>query len=240
MADFNISDILAAITAAGVPLIGKAVSGNNTPAPGALAAAGGMPPEVTQMLQQSMARQQYQNPLFQAVTNQAFSGLPAYARQGLSLPSSMPTGVPTASAASGGGMSPLAAGALGAGAGALGGLASGGDLGKLIDLIKKAFARNGSSTQLDKPNAGPDGPTGLPTGNPYNPNDVFFGWPDPSMDQSPRFNIPSDPGVYRGQNGEGASPTDPSGGSGVGPGMQGFNDSGGGFDDGVGNWWPLG
>src|SRR5690348_1163176 len=39
-----------------------------------------VPPELQQLLGQQVARNQYQNPLFQAVTNQAFQGLPTYAR----------------------------------------------------------------------------------------------------------------------------------------------------------------
>lgn len=48
-----------------------------------------MADELTALLGPSIARQQYQNPLFQAVTRQAFMGLPTYARNGLSLPSDL-------------------------------------------------------------------------------------------------------------------------------------------------------
>jgi len=44
-----------------------------------------VPPQLLQLLQQQVDRNQYQNPLYQAVTNQAFQGLPTYARDGLSL-----------------------------------------------------------------------------------------------------------------------------------------------------------
>lgn len=49
-----------------------------------------VPPALEQLLAQSVQRGQYQNPLFQATSNQAFAGLPSYARQGLTMPSSMP------------------------------------------------------------------------------------------------------------------------------------------------------
>lgn len=216
----NWQDILGAITAAGVPIIGKTISGNGTSAasqPGGLAAAGGMPPEVTQLLQQSVGRQQYQNPLFQAVTNQAFMGLPTYARQGLSLGSSIPSGAPAGGGSpttGGGGLSPLAAGAIG---GAAGGAASSIDFGKLIAALKKLFGGGDASVQGDKPQAGG---TGLPSFG-TSPLDPFAGWADQPVDQGPQFNIPSDPGVWWDkQTGGGASPTDPSGGTGVGPGMQ--------------------
>jgi hypothetical protein len=84
-----------------------------------------VPPELSQLLNQSMARQQYQDPLFQATTRQAFQGLPTYAQQGLSLPSAIgspagasgtASGTPASQSGSGGGMNPLLAGGIGAAA----------------------------------------------------------------------------------------------------------------------------
>src|SRR5262245_37100181 len=43
------------------------------------------PPELQQLLSESVNRTQYQNPLFQAVTQMAYRGLPTYAREGTSL-----------------------------------------------------------------------------------------------------------------------------------------------------------
>ena len=83
-----------------------------------------VPPELTQLMQNATARTNYQNPLFQAASQQAFAGLPNYAKQGLSMPGSMPIpqgtqgnqGNPNQTQTSGGGsgMNPLVAGGLGA------------------------------------------------------------------------------------------------------------------------------
>lgn len=61
-------------------LIARLTSGGNS----------NVPPELQQLLAQQVARNTYQNPLFQAATNQAFMGLPSYATQGLSLGSLPP------------------------------------------------------------------------------------------------------------------------------------------------------
>jgi len=108
-----------------------------------------VPPELSQAIQQQTARTQYQNPLFQAASNQAFMGLPTYARQGLSMPSSLPTvGLPPAGGGGVGGK--LGAGLAGAGLGALlskllggggPGSGAGGNLSKLAEALKKLFQR---------------------------------------------------------------------------------------------------
>lgn len=69
-----------------------------------------VPPELQQLLAQQVARNNYQNPLFQAVTNQAFMGLPTYARDGLSLGTLGPAVV-----------TPMSGGGAGFGAGAAAG-----------------------------------------------------------------------------------------------------------------------
>jgi hypothetical protein len=74
-------EALAALAGAAPGLIARLTSGG---------ADANVPPELRQLLAQSVQRQQYQNPLFQAVSQQAFQGLPAYARQGLSMPTTMP------------------------------------------------------------------------------------------------------------------------------------------------------
>jgi hypothetical protein len=53
------------------------------------------PPELRQLLQLQSQRTAYQNPLFEAVTNQAFQGLPTYATQGKGLSGGLPTTPPT-------------------------------------------------------------------------------------------------------------------------------------------------
>src|SRR2546428_705268 len=80
-------EALAALAGAAPGLIARLMSGG---------ADANVPPELRQLLAQSVQRQQYQNPLFQAVSQQAFQGLPAYARQGLSMPTTMPASAPSA------------------------------------------------------------------------------------------------------------------------------------------------
>jgi hypothetical protein len=195
-------EALAALAGAAPGLIARLMSGG----PDA-----NVPPELRQLLAQSVQRQQYQNPLFQAVSQQAFQGLPAYARQGLSLPSTMPA---APSADSGGMPSWLKAALAGAGGAAAGNAVTGGNaLGALIDGLKKLFQRGGT-VQGNKPNAG-----GALTGpNAYDPSN-FMGWGD-APDYGPSNPLlPSDPGVYTGWDG---LPSDPSGGTGLGPGMQNY------------------
>lgn len=47
-----------------------------------------VPPQLNDLLTQALARIKYQNPLFQAASQQAFLGLPDYARQGIKPPGS--------------------------------------------------------------------------------------------------------------------------------------------------------
>jgi hypothetical protein len=69
--------ITKAIAALGAALLGKTLSGN--------AAENNVPPELKQMLQMSMDRSQYQNPLFQAATQGTYRMLPNFAREGTTL-----------------------------------------------------------------------------------------------------------------------------------------------------------
>jgi hypothetical protein len=180
-----------------------------------------VPPELRQLLAQSVQRQQYQNPLFQAVSNQAFQGLPSYARQGLSMPSGMPAPSPQSD---GGGMPDwLKMAMAGAGGAAANGLGGGNALGALINGLKRLFGGGGrGEVQGNKPNAG-----GALTGpGAFDPSQ-FMGWDQgPSGRDGGQWDpfLPSDPGVYTGWEG---LPSDPSGGTGIGPGMQGYY--GGGF-----------
>lgn len=170
-------------------------------------------PELSQLLQLSRDRTAYQNPLFQAVTQMAYRGLPTYAREGTQLSGTLSNQAPAPSQSGGGGLGQtLGAAGLGALAGnALGG---GNMLGALIDGLKKLFGHGGRDTvQGDSPFGG-----GALTGpSAYDPWD-FMGW-DPSVsDAQGNPFLPSDPGFYTGME----YPTDPSGGSGIGPGMQGY------------------
>lgn len=182
------------------------------------------PDELQQLLALSRDRVAYQNPLFQAVTQMAYSGLPIYARQGTQLSGSLPNAIPAIAPRSGG-MSPATAGLLGGlGGAALNSLGPNGNaLKALIDGIKKLFSHQ-QGIQGNKPFGG--GIT--PSANPYNPNDLFLGWPNqpgsargltPNVTTSEIYGFPSFPTFPPSMNGY---PSDPSAGSGVGPGMQGF------------------
>ena len=174
-----------------------------------------VPPELQQLLALSRDRTAYQNPLFQATTQLAYSMLPTYARQGTALSGSLGSGIPaTAPQSDGSGLG----GMLGAGAlGALAGNGASGNLSSLIDGLKRLFMRQ-RGIQGDRPYGG-GALTGGGQGAPG-----FGGWDPGVSDQYGQPYLPSDPGVYYGQGGGGASPSDPSGGSGVGPGMQGYYD----------------
>lgn len=181
-------------------------------------------PELQQLLAMSRDRTAYQNPLFQAVTQMAYRGLPTYAREGTQLSGTLSNQAPPAQGSGGGGMNPLLAGGIGAGLGALAG--NGNALGALIEGLKKLFGHGGRNTvQGDSPYGG-----GALTGPGFDPNG-FTGW-DPSVsDPSGNPYLLSDPGFYTGM-----SVNDPSGGTGIGPGMQAFRQSGG-SETPTGNWW---
>jgi len=191
-------------------------------------------PELQQLLAQSRDRVAYQNPLFQAVTQMAYSGLPTYARQGTQLSGTLSNQAPPMPAPSGGGINPALAGGLGAlGGMALNKLGPQGDmLGALIDGIKKLLATKTRPIQGNKPYpggaltgggqpamypfpgmAGNEGldPNRWPGGNPNVSTEETFAWPN---------DVLNDPMFLNSQSN--GMPNDPSGGSGVGPGMQGF------------------
>lgn len=179
------------------------------------------PPELQQLLSESVNRTQYQNPLFQAVTQMAYQGLPTYARQGTSL-GQMGPAAPIQQQQDGGGipdwMKMLGAGLGGAALNSLG--PQGNALKALIDGLKKLFG-GGNGPGLTGPHT--PGTPNLPYQDPS-----FSGW-DPSVSNSNGNPfLPSDPGVYYGPGSGGASPTDPSGGTGVGPGMENYYNNGGG------------
>lgn len=127
-----------ALAAVGGGVAGHALAGNGQSS---------VPPELRQLLSQSAQRQQYQNPLFQAATQGAYSMLPTFAKQGTSLgdfnPAAM-AGGEFGSGDSGGGINKGAV-AGGAGMAALAGLlgknGAGGsvDLGELFKKIRSMF-----------------------------------------------------------------------------------------------------
>jgi hypothetical protein len=191
------------------------------------------PDELQQLLALSRDRVAYQNPLFQAVTQLAYSGLPTYARQGTQLTGSLNNAIPAIAPRSG--MSPATAGVLGGLAGAgLNSLGPQGNMLKaLIDGVKKLIAaRHARTIQGNKPypggaltgggqpsqypfpgmagNEGMD-PNRWPGGGGSVTTDEIFSWPN---------DVFNDPTFLNSQSN--GMPNDPSGGSGIGPGMQGF------------------
>lgn len=160
------------------------------------------PPELQQLLAQSRDRTAYQNPLFQAVTQMAYRGLPVYAREGTQLSGTLSNQAPAVAPQSGGGMSPLTSGILGGlGGAALNSLGPNGNLlGAAIDGLKKLFGHRDQGVQGNRPYGG-----GAQTG--------------PGMSQ----NLPNDALMFPfGYDWTG--PQDPSQGTGVGPGMQRYYD----------------
>lgn len=204
-----------ALAALGGGVAGHALAGNSQSA-----AQANIPPELRALLDQSVQRQHYQDPLFQSVTQGAYQMLPTFMRQGTSMgsfdPSAMAGGT-FGQGDSGGGINKgaLAGGsAMAALAGMLGKNGAGGsvDLGELFKKIKGMFGGQGPSVQGNKPQAG-----GAMTGGGQGTMQGFNGWGDTGSDP---FGWLNDPG-----SGFSGMPSDPSGGTGVGPGMQDYYNS---------------
>ena len=236
---FNVKDLAALGSLA--PLIINMLKGSSQPNPGALL---GTLPGGQDLLNGVVGQQQQQAPLRQAVTQQAMNMLPNSAYPG-GRPTLAPVGPGAAPVPGGGGTDwgkLLGAGAAGAGLGALlsklasgSGGGSGGPLGPIAKALWGLIHHGGPTNQGNKPYPG----GALPGGN----QTPFTGW-DPSVsDPGGKPYLTSDPGVYYGESGGGANPTDPSGGTGTGPGMQdyygggGFNGGGGGGGDGKSSTW---
>lgn len=158
------TQLAAALAAAGAGIGGKAIANaQGNPLTQAV------PPQVSQLLDQSVQRQAYQNPLFQATTQGVYDMLPDFAKTGTSLSGTLSNVAPTAPAqgTSGPGLGTAAALGGGAGLAALlsklgsGGAGSGGELNKIFDAIKKKFgAKPGFTGPIDQPNW--QGPTNDP------------------------------------------------------------------------------
>lgn len=183
------------------------------------------PPELQQLLSESVNRSRYQNPLFEAVTQMAYRGLPTYAREGTSLGQMGPAAPIAVPGAGGDGGVPDWLKMLGAGLGgaALNSLGPNGNaLGALIDGIKKLFGHGQSrGVQGNKPYGG----GALMGGGQEYPG--FLGWDQNYSDPLGNPYLISDPGFWANWNG---MPNDPSGGTGVGPGMQDYYGNGGSGD----------
>ena len=142
-----------------------------------------VPLELQQLLALSRDRAAYQNPLFQATTQLAYSLLPTYARQGTNLSGTLGSGLPQVSPQSGGLGFGRALGAGALGALAAGGSGAGGPLKALIDGLKKLFAHRAQGIQGDQPYGG-----GALTGGGQDPFQPFLGWDpyggDPNLGRS--------------------------------------------------------
>lgn len=215
MADPNqntgINPIIAALIGAGGATVGNLYGKSQANA--------AVPPQLSQLLQMSADRAAYQQPLVQAQTQGLYQMLPNFAKNGTTMPTTMPSSSPSNSNT---GMNPLLSAGLGASAAAalaaLGKNGASGDIpfSGIVNALKKLFGGGQNGIQ---PYTGPDyGPTQLQNqaGNLPGLSDAdLASWLRPDNG----LILPSDPGVYYGGNGGGAMPSDPSGGTGVGPGM---------------------
>lgn len=202
----GVNPLLGILATLGSAIASHAIAGNS--------ASGNVPPELRQLLALSNNRMASQTPLFNAVNQGTFSMLPTFAKSGIDQSNTaVPSVAPMSGNGSGGGMNPLLAAALGAGGGAA---MSNIPFDKVLEALKGLFG-HGASVQGNQPYSGG---TGLPS---FGSDPTQFGGWDPGVsDPSGQPYLPSDPGVYYGESGAGAYPTDPSGGTGVGPGMQAY------------------
>lgn len=196
-----------------------------------------MQQQLEALLQMSGQRVADEQPIHQAAMAMAARMAPGYARGAMTATPTMPA-LSAAPAATSGSQSSSGGFPVGktlalSGLGAL--LTPGKDgeipLKKLIDGLKKLFS-HGPSVQGNKPFSG-----GAATGGGQGYPD-FTGWDQSVSDPFGNPLLPSDPGFWTNWDG---NPNDPSGGTGVGPGMQDYY-SGGGSDNMGDNgpdddWW---
>lgn len=196
-------------------------------------AASNVPPQLTSLLNTAAARQTAQNPLFGAVNSGIYQMLPNFARNGAAAFTPNMSAFPSSSG-SGGGISPLTAGIAGAGGGALlasllhgsGNSGAGGNLSGIVNAIRNIFTKGGQPNVVGSNNSDVFG-TNLPSyQDPFGLNGGYNGGAVPGLDSG---GIP-----------------DPSGGTGIGPGMQGYygdqgGDPSGSIGDTAGTWYndPL-
>jgi hypothetical protein len=213
--------LAAALAAVAGGVVGKSMGGNPQ---------SNVPPDLTAMLHNSAQRQEYQNPLFQAVSKGTYDMLPTFAKSGTSMGDFHPTPAPLGGGGGGSGINGkgVAAGAgIGAAAAALGAPGAGGNLGKVFEAIKKLFGKGGGpGNYAMQPGTGFGGD-----------HTTTIGGDNPWGDNLPSYDA-FGPDTW--SNGWDGMPNDPSGGTGVGPGMQAYYDS---LNGGAGgtvtgtNWW---
>lgn len=160
-----LKQLAAALAAAGAGLGGRALANANSQS--------SVPPQLLQLLDNSVARQGYQNPLFQATTKGTFDMLPTFAKEGSALSGSLPSTLPPAQPFGGSGSSgpglKTAAGLGGAAAlaAALGKNGSSMDLSKLFNWLRSKF---GGQKFGSVDNSG-----ALPNYDPFNSNGNWDG-----------------------------------------------------------------
>lgn len=139
-----------------------------------------IPPQLLQLLDNSVARQGYQNPLFQATTKGTFDMLPTFAKEGSALSGTLPSVLPPAQPWTGGSGGPGVKTAAGLGGAAtlaalLGnGGGGGGALGPLLKKIRDLFGHHGTPAPGNPSAPNGMGPDTLP-GNGTDPNFGVFG-----------------------------------------------------------------
>lgn len=208
--------LAAALAAAGGGIAGKALANN-----GSNPLTSNVPPQLSQLLDIGVQRQAFSNPLYEATTRGTYAMLPTFAKEGTQLSGGLSSAIPaptTGGGGTGGGGAGVAGGVSLAALAGLLASGSGGEtnLQKIIDKIKGLFHR------------GKDG-EGADTNEFTGPMDQpGVGAPDwssfPGYGTAPDYLL-SDPGTFYDQNGRGATPTDPSGGTGVGPGMRDYREN---------------
>jgi hypothetical protein len=191
---------------------------------------------LSQLLDMSVARTAYQNPLFAATTKGTYDMLPSFAKEGSAMSGTLSNAIPAAPAQSGGNVGGLAAGAGAAGLGALLAALAGNkgngasfDVNKIIDALKKKFAKKPGVNQ-------PYGFTGPINNEGYRSDpwelspDLFPGFNDPRNDPFPG-NVNTD--EWMGQWPESSDPFAP-----FDPNMLPNSAGGAGSDGPTGrNWW---
>lgn len=182
-----LKQIAAALAAAGGGLAGHALSNS-----GGDPLTRAVPPQLSQLLDNSVARQGYQNPLFQATTQGAYAMLPTFAKTGTQLSGSLPSTLPPAAPTSGGGVN---GGALAGGAGmaALAALlGKGGTMSSIINALKKLLGGGGNPGRK-APGPSGDGGSGLPSHDPFNSNNNGWnGFPTGDNGYNPSPNVNTD------------------------------------------------
>jgi len=156
-----------------------------------------VPPQLSQLLDLSVGRTAYQNPLFQATTQGAYSMLPTFARQGTALTGGLSNAIPAAPTSTSGGpgigsiAGPAGLAALAALLGGGGGSGASGNLSTIANALKKLFGSKPATPPPTFPPSKPLSPGQFPNFNVPSMGDVPPGPMSP--DQFPGFTPQPDP-----------------------------------------------